>query len=246
MICKWASCCCSSGAQTVLRSSDGLDGVNVAPARQRRIYRASHVPRRLPVPVQGLYNEMKFERPSRVQAETLPMILNPPFRNLVAQAHNGSGKTTCFVLALLGRVDVNVAQPQCLCMCPTRELVVQNMQVSIRFSFLGCPPHFAPRVVWTMEAEPCCKILSPLFCKAGDSKFSTCRFAFISFPCSTRTGLFPSPLVLCVIWGIEAKVICKPLSPLFCRPGALEFQNMQVSIQSKHCVMTQGHQWINT
>lgn len=80
--------------------------------------------------VQGLYNEMKFERPSRVQAETLPMILNPPYRNLVAQAHNGSGKTTCFVLALLGRVDVSVAQPQCLCMCPTRELVVQNMQVS--------------------------------------------------------------------------------------------------------------------
>ncbi|KAK9831688.1 hypothetical protein WJX74_006220 [Apatococcus lobatus] len=79
--------------------------------------------------LQGLYNEMKFERPSRVQADTLPMILNPPFRNLVAQAHNGSGKTTCFVLALLGRVDVNTAQPQCLCMCPTRELVVQNMQV---------------------------------------------------------------------------------------------------------------------
>ena len=94
--------------------------------------------------MQGLYNEMKFERPSRVQAETLPMILTPPFRNLVAQAHNGSGKTTCFALALLGRVDANIAQPQCLCMCPTRELVVQNMQVSISVQWYTLRPSMSP------------------------------------------------------------------------------------------------------
>jgi superfamily II DNA/RNA helicase len=46
-----------------------------------------------------------------------------------AQAHNGSGKTTCFVLAMLSRVDPALAQPQALCVCPTRELVVQNLQV---------------------------------------------------------------------------------------------------------------------
>ena len=45
------------------------------------------------------------------------------------QAHNGSGKTTCFVLAMLSRVDQKLAQPQALCVCPTRELVVQNLQV---------------------------------------------------------------------------------------------------------------------
>ncbi|KAK9828467.1 hypothetical protein WJX72_000149 [[Myrmecia] bisecta] len=79
--------------------------------------------------LQGLYTEMKFERPSRIQATTLPMILSPPFRSLVAQAHNGSGKTTCFVLAMLSRVNPAVQQPQALCVCPTRELVVQNMSV---------------------------------------------------------------------------------------------------------------------
>ena len=47
----------------------------------------------------------------------------------MAQAHNGSGKTTCFVLAMLSRVDPKLAQPQALCVCPTRELVVQNLQV---------------------------------------------------------------------------------------------------------------------
>ena len=29
---------------------------------------------------------MKFEKPSRIQAKTLPMILTPPFRSLIAQA----------------------------------------------------------------------------------------------------------------------------------------------------------------
>jgi len=79
--------------------------------------------------LQGLYSEMKFERPSKIQGETLPMILTPPWRNLIAQAHNGSGKTTCFPLGMLSRVDPALQQPQALCICPTRELAIQNMQV---------------------------------------------------------------------------------------------------------------------
>ena len=35
--------------------------------------------------MQGLYTEMKFEKPSRIQAKTLPMILQPPYRSLIAQ-----------------------------------------------------------------------------------------------------------------------------------------------------------------
>ena len=79
--------------------------------------------------LQGLYSEMKFERPSKIQGETLPMILTPPHRNLIAQAHNGSGKTTCFTLGMLSRVDPSLQAPQALCICPTRELAIQNMQV---------------------------------------------------------------------------------------------------------------------
>jgi ATP-dependent RNA helicase DDX19/DBP5 len=72
---------------------------------------------------------MNFTKPSRIQAETLPMILGTPPRHLIAQAHNGSGKTTCFVLGMLSRVDPSLHKPQALCICPTRELVVQNMEV---------------------------------------------------------------------------------------------------------------------
>lgn len=46
------------------------------------------------------------------------------------QAHNGSGKTTCFVLAMLSRVDPSITRTQALCVCPTRELVVQNLEVT--------------------------------------------------------------------------------------------------------------------
>lgn len=84
--------------------------------------------------LQGLYTEMKFEHPSRVQAATLPMILTPPFKSMIAQAHNGSGKTTCFVLSMLSRVDPALQAPQALCVCPTRELVVQNLQVLERMA----------------------------------------------------------------------------------------------------------------
>jgi ATP-dependent RNA helicase DDX19/DBP5 len=82
--------------------------------------------------LRGLYGEMKFEKPSKIQAETLPLILMPPHRNLIAQAHNGSGKTTCFTLGMLSRIDPNLKAPQGLMICPTRELVVQNVSVMER------------------------------------------------------------------------------------------------------------------
>jgi ATP-dependent RNA helicase DDX19/DBP5 len=82
--------------------------------------------------LRGIYSEMKFEKPSRIQAETLPLILTPPYQNLIAQAHNGSGKTTCFVLGMLSRVNPALKAPQALCVCPTRELAIQNEEVLLK------------------------------------------------------------------------------------------------------------------
>lgn len=79
--------------------------------------------------LKGLYVEMRFHKPSKIQAISLPMILTPPYKDLIAQAHNGSGKTTCFVLGMLSRVDVNLKAPQAFCICPTRELAMQNIEV---------------------------------------------------------------------------------------------------------------------
>lgn len=100
--------------------------------RPESMYSSSLTFEELNVPedlLKGLYSEMKFERPSRVQAQTLPMALHPPYRSLIAQAHNGSGKTTAFTLAMLCRVDPSVPKTQALCVCPTRELAIQNLAV---------------------------------------------------------------------------------------------------------------------
>ena len=35
--------------------------------------------------LKGLYSEMGFEKPSKIQAISLPMILTPPYQNLIAQ-----------------------------------------------------------------------------------------------------------------------------------------------------------------
>ncbi|KAI9192752.1 hypothetical protein LWI28_027400 [Acer negundo] len=56
-----------------------------------------------PTLLKGIYTDLKVQRPSKIKAINLPMILTPPYKNLVAQAHNGFGKTTCFVLGMLSR-----------------------------------------------------------------------------------------------------------------------------------------------
>jgi ATP-dependent RNA helicase DDX19/DBP5 len=74
-----------------------------------------------PLLLKGLA-EMNFVRPSRIQAISLPKIWHG--RNLLAQSHNGTGKTACFVLGMLRMVEPT-PKPQAICLCPTRELAKQ-------------------------------------------------------------------------------------------------------------------------
>ena len=75
-----------------------------------------------PLLLKGLH-EMKFVRPSKIQAASLPRIWAE--RDLLAQSGNGTGKTACFALGMLKKVDCNLKAPQALCLCPTRELAKQ-------------------------------------------------------------------------------------------------------------------------
>lgn len=64
--------------------TDGIQTITV----EDNIYTAAETFEDLhlsPTLLQGLYTEMKFQRPSKVQAKTLPMILKPPFQSLIAQ-----------------------------------------------------------------------------------------------------------------------------------------------------------------
>ncbi|MBA3546002.1 MAG: ATP-dependent RNA helicase DbpA [Nannocystis sp.] len=64
-----------------------------------------------------------FSQMTPVQAHTLPSLLAG--KDVIAQARTGSGKTVAFGLALLARVDVELARVQVLVLCPTRELADQ-------------------------------------------------------------------------------------------------------------------------
>jgi ATP-dependent RNA helicase DbpA len=64
-----------------------------------------------------------FTRMTPVQAHALPELLAG--KDVIAQARTGSGKTVAFGLALLARVDVELARVQALVLCPTRELADQ-------------------------------------------------------------------------------------------------------------------------
>jgi ATP-dependent RNA helicase DDX19/DBP5 len=78
--------------------------------------------------IKGLV-EMGFIKPSKIQATTFPLIMKKPYKHLVAQAHNGSGKTGAFGIGTLSRVDENINTVQAVIFSHARELVNQTANV---------------------------------------------------------------------------------------------------------------------
>ncbi len=64
-----------------------------------------------------------YEKPSPIQAETIPLILEG--RDVLGQAQTGTGKTAAFALPILSNIDLKQKDPQCLVLAPTRELAIQ-------------------------------------------------------------------------------------------------------------------------
>ncbi|XP_068599344.1 ATP-dependent RNA helicase DDX19A [Brachionichthys hirsutus] len=72
---------------------------------------------------------MRFNLPSKIQENALPMMLAHPRQNLIAQSQSGTGKTAAFCLAMLHTVNAADRWTQCLCLSPTYELALQIGQV---------------------------------------------------------------------------------------------------------------------
>lgn len=72
---------------------------------------------------------MRFNKPSKIQERALPLLLSNPSKNMIAQSQSGTGKTAAFVLNMLSRLVPSVETTQALCLCPSRELARQNMEV---------------------------------------------------------------------------------------------------------------------
>lgn len=77
----------------------------------------------LPAPIQQAIQDQGYEKPSPIQAEAIPALLEG--RDLLGQAQTGTGKTAAFALPLLANIDPNNRAPQLLILAPTRELAIQ-------------------------------------------------------------------------------------------------------------------------
>jgi ATP-dependent RNA helicase DDX19/DBP5 len=73
--------------------------------------------------------DMNFSKPSKIQATTYPLITKNPPTHLLAQSHNGSGKTGAFGLGTLSRIDEKKNTLQAVIFAHTRELVNQITKV---------------------------------------------------------------------------------------------------------------------
>jgi ATP-dependent RNA helicase DeaD len=67
--------------------------------------------------------DVGYESPSPIQAETIPYLLAG--RDLVGQAQTGTGKTAAFALPILSQLNPGTAGVQTLVLAPTRELAIQ-------------------------------------------------------------------------------------------------------------------------
>ncbi len=77
----------------------------------------------LSAPILQALNDVGYETPSPIQAETIPLLLSG--RDVLGQAQTGTGKTAAFALPALSNIDVNQRDPQILVLAPTRELAIQ-------------------------------------------------------------------------------------------------------------------------
>lgn len=68
-------------------------------------------------------DDVGYETPSPIQAQTIPLMLAG--RDVVGQAQTGTGKTAAFALPILSRLDLQQKNPQVLVLTPTRELAIQ-------------------------------------------------------------------------------------------------------------------------
>ena len=77
----------------------------------------------LSAPILTALNEVGYESPSPIQAQTIPLLLEG--KDVLGQAQTGTGKTAAFALPLLSNIDLAKQQPQLLVLAPTRELAIQ-------------------------------------------------------------------------------------------------------------------------
>ena len=91
----------------------------------------------LPEPILKSLTELGYEKPSPIQAASIPALMEG--RDLLGQAQTGTGKTAAFALPLLTTLEADKRSPQLLVLTPTRELAIQVAEAFQRYArYLKC------------------------------------------------------------------------------------------------------------
>jgi ATP-dependent RNA helicase DeaD len=77
-------------------------------------------------PILDALSHLGYERPTPIQEQTIPALLEG--RDVIGQAQTGTGKTAAFGLPMLEYVDPEEAEVQAIVLTPTRELCIQVTQ----------------------------------------------------------------------------------------------------------------------
>jgi len=84
-----------------------------------------------------------FERPTPIQAQTIPLILEG--KDMIGQAETGSGKTAACAIPLVQQIDKSINDIQTLVLTPTRELAIQYLD---EVSSFATPYGVTPFVIY--------------------------------------------------------------------------------------------------
>jgi len=83
-------------------------------------------------PVLLALDDVGYETPTPIQAQTIPHILAG--KDVLGQAQTGTGKTAAFALPLLSHINIKKVKPQVLVLAPTRELAIQVAEAFQRYA----------------------------------------------------------------------------------------------------------------
>ena len=86
----------------------------------------------LPAPLLAVLDEVGYEKPTPIQAQSIPHLLAG--QDLLGHAPTGTGKTAAFALPLLARTDIGRKQVQTMVLTPTRELAIQVAEAFQRYA----------------------------------------------------------------------------------------------------------------
>ena len=77
----------------------------------------------LPDSIKKAVKDLGFEEPTPIQSLAIPLLRDG--RDVIGQAHTGTGKTAAYGIPIVETADPAGKQPQALVLCPTRELAIQ-------------------------------------------------------------------------------------------------------------------------